>query len=297
VPAQFAVLDYFVPEGAPEAVVTVERPAASSSEYELVIYQVNDGTAVAPWDYVPTFGIVEFQPGETSKTFTVSLVQDNTDEPDETIQLTLLDPADDTLVWAGSTATLTILDATPSPTIDFANTSLTVHEVEGTARLTVSLNYADTDVVEVAYTLAGGTATAGSDFDATGGTVVFQPGETERTIEIPVYALEGLGEAAEQFTVTLHDPVNAALGPGAAATVTIEDEAVGNAGTHAEVTLVPVGNEYIVVYQAVPGQTNSVQVGWQLGMLFVRDARRSLSTLTARRSTTPFSSGQCGVIR
>ena len=62
--------------------------------------------------------------------------------------------------------------------------------------------------VSVAYATADGTATAGSDYTATSGTLVFAPGETSKTIAVPI-----LGDTAfepdETFTLTLSNPVNA----------------------------------------------------------------------------------------
>ena len=78
------------------------------------------------------------------------------------------------------------------------------------AAFTVSLSSASTSAVTVAYTTSNGTATAGSDYIATSGTLTFAPGETSRTVAIIVNG-DTTAEAKETFTVTLSNPSGATL--------------------------------------------------------------------------------------
>ena len=63
--------------------------------------------------------------------------------------------------------------------------------------------------VTVAYATAGGTATAGSDYDAASGTLTFAAGEREKTVEVAVMA-DSESEQAE--TLTLSSPSGVTLG-------------------------------------------------------------------------------------
>jgi hypothetical protein len=54
-----------------------------------VDYATSGGTAEAGQDYKPINDTLTFAPGETSKTFAVPIINDSTDEPDETVNLTL----------------------------------------------------------------------------------------------------------------------------------------------------------------------------------------------------------------
>ena len=65
--------------------------------------------------------------------------------------------------------------------------------------------------VSVAYTTADGTATAGSDYTATTGTLVFAPGETSKTIAVPIVG-DTAFEPDETFTLALSNPVNGTIG-------------------------------------------------------------------------------------
>jgi hypothetical protein len=60
-------------------------------------------------DYISTFQVVTFSPGETSKTANVSICGDNITEPDQTVNLSLGSPVGGTL-GSPSTAVLTIND-------------------------------------------------------------------------------------------------------------------------------------------------------------------------------------------
>jgi len=53
----------------------------------------------------------------------------------------------------------------------------------------IRLSAVSTSVVTVAYTLKQGSATEGQDFTGGGGIVTFQPGETNKTVSVPILAM------------------------------------------------------------------------------------------------------------
>ena len=73
-----------------------------------VAYYQDDDTALAGDDYVYTTGVLEFAPGETSKTFSVSVLGDTIDETDETFFGRLKVPTNATI--ADDLAVATIVD-------------------------------------------------------------------------------------------------------------------------------------------------------------------------------------------
>jgi hypothetical protein len=75
--------------------------------------------------------------------------------------------------------------------------------------------------VTVSYATANGTATAGSDFVATSGTLTFAPGETTRTILVRTLD-DALSEPAETFAVNLSNATGAVI-TDAQATAAITD--------------------------------------------------------------------------
>ena len=59
--------------------------------------------------------------------------------------------------------------------------------------------------VRIDYATSDGTATAGSDYRATSGTLTFRPGETTKTISVPVLD-DSHDEGDERLTLTLSNP-------------------------------------------------------------------------------------------
>jgi hypothetical protein len=93
--------------------------------------------------------------------------------------------------------------------------------------LTVTLAKASPLKVTLAYKTTDGTATAGSDYTATAGSLTFAPGETSKTVAVPIVG-DNTVEPDETFTLTLSSPVNATLGT-ASATGTITNDDIPNA--------------------------------------------------------------------
>ena len=80
---------------------------------------------------------------------------------------------------------------------------------------TVAVDYATSDI----------TADAGMDYTATSGTLTFMPGETSKTITVPILN-DTVYETLERFEVTLSNPAGAALSAASLANVNItSDEA------------------------------------------------------------------------
>ena len=75
-----------------------------------VDFSTVDGTAYAGSDYVANAGTLTFANGEFSKTFTVSIVDDNLGEGIKTLQLILSNPSDGVPLGTPAAATLNIID-------------------------------------------------------------------------------------------------------------------------------------------------------------------------------------------
>ena len=88
--------------------------SAASRDPVTVDYATSNGTAVAGTDYTAASGTLTFAPGETSKTVTVSIIDDVHDEATETFTLTLSNPSPaKTTKLADATATGSISNADP----------------------------------------------------------------------------------------------------------------------------------------------------------------------------------------
>ena len=79
----------------------------------------------------------------------------------------------------------------------------------------VTLSRAASGTVAVAYATADGTATAGEDYTHSGGTLRFAPGETEKTVAVPVLD-DAVDEGEETFTLRLSGASGAVIADGEA---------------------------------------------------------------------------------
>src|SRR5205085_939528 len=86
---------------------------------------------------------------------------------------------------------------------------------------TASLSATSPQTITVAYATADDTATAGSDYTAKSGTLVFPPSTLNKTITIAVTG-DTLDEVNERFKLNLTSPVNATIAD-ATGLVTIVD--------------------------------------------------------------------------
>lgn len=120
--------------------------------------------------------------------------------------------------------------------VEFDASSYTVDEAAGTASVTVHRVNGSDGQITVDYSTADGTASDGSDYTATSGTLTFADGETSKMITIPITA-DGDPESDETIQLLLSNPgpssiadyvVNVEggnlLGTGATATLTILDD-------------------------------------------------------------------------
>lgn len=181
-----------------------------------VNYATADATATAGQDFTATSGTLTFLPGESSKTVSISIINDNIFEGTETFNFVLSDPAGPSPVELldPGTATLTISDNDSQPYASTSNTTVNEPRITGTttALFTVQFSNATTQTATVDFATADGTATAGSDYVATSGTLTFTPLETTKTIAVQILADDNYNEPNETFKITLSNGVNVSLG-------------------------------------------------------------------------------------
>ncbi|MCU0545336.1 MAG: Ig-like domain-containing protein [Oscillatoriaceae cyanobacterium Prado104] len=110
----FSATNYRVDENGGLATITVTR--ADSASEAAVSYSTIDGTANAGSDYNSTSGTLNFGIGENSQTFAVQIIDNSEIEGDETVNLSFNNPTNGFDLGAVSSAVLTIVDTTPTPT-------------------------------------------------------------------------------------------------------------------------------------------------------------------------------------
>ncbi|MGL5195485.1 MAG: Calx-beta domain-containing protein, partial [Chroococcales cyanobacterium] len=210
-----------IEDGTPIAPVQVERIGFTNIPTGVTI-GLSDGTATAPFDYDPTPITVEFAPEETLQTVDIPIVDDDIVEPDETINLTLLNPTGEATLAEPSTAVFTIIDN--DVFLQFSDTNFVVNE-DGTAiaPVTVTREGRLDQPFSATVALTDGTATAPFDYDNTPILVNFAPGETVQTVAVPIVD-DTESEPTETVQLTLINPSEGArIGPQNAATLAILD--------------------------------------------------------------------------
>jgi hypothetical protein len=190
----FETAVYEVSESGGSAAITVLRagdPCATVS----VDYSASDGSATAGLDYAAVSGTLTFDLGETSLSFSVDVIEDASEEPNETVQLTLSDPSGLPL-GSPATAMLTILDddesenSPPDAVDDVAATT------EDTP-VVISVLANDTDPNGDALVITGVTPGAqGAVADNGNGTLTYTPGTNFNGADSFTYAIgDGRGGA------------------------------------------------------------------------------------------------------
>jgi hypothetical protein len=175
----------------------------------------SDATATPGSDYIPTSGDVTIPAGQTAAIFTVPLVSDRLPEPTEVFLVR---------VNYYQLAYGVILDDDNAPQISVGDATI----IEGnsgaaSATFTVTLSAASSEAIAVAYDSGNGTATAGSDYQVTSGTLTFAPGEMSKAVTVLVNG-DRLPEPNETFVVNLSGATNATIADGEGVGTIVDDE-------------------------------------------------------------------------
>ena len=225
---QFGQANYSVTEGTASVTITVIRTDGTASKVT-VNYATSNGTATAGSDYTAKSGTLSFAAGQTSKTFTIPIINDTLHESDETVNLTLSNPTGGATLGIQDTAVLTIIDNDSGGVLQFSSATYTVNEgvLSGKAAIKVTRSGGSASGVTVNYSTSDGTAIAGSDYAATSGTLTFGAGVTSKTFAIPIVK-DTLDESDETVNLTLSNPTGGAtLGTPDTAVLTIIDNDAG----------------------------------------------------------------------
>ncbi len=216
--------------------VRLNRPSGKIVTVEYETSGAPDGgTATEGSDYTSAAGTLTFYPAadplETEKIISVPISNDELNEVNETFTVTLSNAVNATLGSSGTrSATGTIQNDDPLPALLFTNDTVTASEADGSIDFEVELDNASGRPVTVRYQTSNGTATAGEDYTARSGNLLFEPGRaTQKTVSVLLKDDDvfegGPTDPGETFTLTLSGASNANLnGQQGSATGTITDD-------------------------------------------------------------------------
>ena len=211
---------YSVWENAGPLTVTVLRSGVGTNNAASVELFTTNLTAQAGVDYDATIATVNFAPGQLSATVNIGIIDDSVIEPPQTFQVKLRNPSTGNIIVAPAVATVSILD--DDSIIQFSSKTFTTQEALKFATITIKRfgNLASTGRVN--FATSDGSATAGSDYFPTNGTVIFPPHVAVKTIQVrPID--DTIDEGNETVNLTLSGVVGSTLGTNDTAILTILD--------------------------------------------------------------------------
>ncbi len=193
--------------GTVTAVVELSRP---SEQTITVDYDVG-GTAEASLDYDSPPGQLVFEPGTVQNTIEINIIDDDEEEQDETIEVTITS-AENATIGTRSRFSYTIIDDDAFvPYVHFTTTTSSVPEDVGYARIEVSLSAPAESEASVGYFVKeDSSGKPDVDYRLTGNTVTFAPGESKKEIEIEIIN-DDVETADKSIILTLTNPVNAKI--------------------------------------------------------------------------------------
>jgi len=230
----FASTTYTVSKNTPggQAVVVVNRQGSLVGTTTVNFSTLSTGTAVPGTDYTPVFEQpITFLPGNSNLTVNVTINNNGLAEGNRTIPMAL-DMPQGSYLTPPTNAVLTIIDTVNLPgQFQFSATSYSVTEGGPTgvsdAVVTVLRTNGWSGIASVNFATSDGTATAGSRYYATNGSLTFGDGVTSQSFV--VQAINGTTAAGTvNLNVALSNPTGGAtLTPPTSAVVSIIDNNVG----------------------------------------------------------------------
>lgn len=185
---------------------TVTRTNATAVPHS-IRYATASGTAVDGVDFEGTADRFVFLPTESSKVITVPTTPDTVFSGSRALTVTLTEPTNGAVIGQ-AIANGTINDDDPAPT--FAIDDRPAVSEGAAITFTVTKANATKLTHAVNYSAVSGTATSGSDFPATSGTLTFAPGATSKTVTILTTDDTSSESANETFTLQLSGATNGA---------------------------------------------------------------------------------------
>lgn len=202
---EFAASSVAVFENEKKVNISVKRYGLLSTQH-MIKFETFDGTAEAGQDYIAKKGQLIFEPGETTKTIEIEIIDDYEWEPDETFFVKLnIDTKGTAIIGKKSIIEVTIINDDEPGTLEFTKTSFIVKESIGSAILPVIRNQGSDGRIEVSWKTKDIEAVNGQDYSGGEGTLVFEHGEREKVIEIPIIDDQEY-EKDESFEVELMEP-------------------------------------------------------------------------------------------
>ncbi len=215
---QFSVNSIQVHEDLGLLNVTVLRQGGSTGPLT-VDFATADNTAIAGQDYTSTSGTLSFSGGETSRSFQIPILEDESNESNETFKVVLRNASNPAALGTPHELLVTIQDRSRILILELNRPSLIEGGAGSTTEMlfTLSLSAATSRTVSVDYATSNGGAfggvacgNQGIDYESKSGTATLQPGATSFTIPVRVCG-DTSAESDETILINFSNPQNAVV--------------------------------------------------------------------------------------
>ncbi len=215
VPVRFAGTTASIAEEGGTLMITVTRgvlvggaEAGPVDHVTTVQYSTSEGTALEGADYTHSSGTITFQPGDTTQTISIPILDDAIPEGDETFTITLSDVSTDGVIVSPAflTAVIEVSDSAGG-VVKFQSTDTqTISEdAQTTATFVVERTESVLGTIEIVWGVYDSNdQLAVGDFNPSNGTVSIGSGETWTNLTIAAFD-DTLAEEAEVFTVKINE--------------------------------------------------------------------------------------------
>ena len=213
--------------GAAAFTLTADRAPDADLTVTLSVAETGGGDHVAAADEGPATAVIA--KGETEAVFSVATVDDEVDEPDGSVTVTVKAGEGYTVASSQGAATVTVSDddAAAGPVLSVADATATEGDGASLMWFTVRLSPGAAKAVTVrAYTRPSTPVSArpGGDYWPLRSRLVrFRPGETEQRVAVVIFD-DSHDEEAETFEVVLSDARGAPIGDGVAVGTIVNDD-------------------------------------------------------------------------
>ena len=202
--------------------VSLNTPSGSAISVD---YAVTGGSATGGGtDYTLNAGTLNFSAGASSNNITFTVNNETLYELDETIEITLSNPSGASL-GSPFSHTYTIL-SNDAPEVSVSTTFQNIAEDAGLGTFSVTMSQSISSTVVVDYTVANGTATNGTDFSLSSGSISILPGNTSASTSFTLFDDCDI-ESNETFSITLTGANIGTIGTNDVQTVTITNDDTG----------------------------------------------------------------------
>lgn len=207
----FAATAYNINENIASVTITVNREGGSTGAVG-VNYATANGTGVSGTEYTSANGTLSFAAGETSKSFSVPVLDDGSIDGSKNFTATLSSPTGGATIDLGTT-TVSISDnesmSYGSGSFKFSKAAFDVTESAGYALISVQRVGGSLGTASVNYEASAGTA-SGQDFTPTNGTLTFLQGESTKVFRVLI-TKDVESDTEETVNLYISNPVGAAL--------------------------------------------------------------------------------------